>query len=575
MVAGRALIDSGATENFIDYRTVVRWRVNAKDLRWPRKVYNVDGTENQGGIISKSCVLHVQRGERQLAQRFYVTNLGQDRIILGYPWLREFNPDIDWEEGRLISEEVKLEEIGMAWEGYKEWQQRIRIHKTHFTQEWAIKNKEQQWQESVEEKGIPQEYQWHGKVFSDQQATRFLPSRPEDHAIKLIPGALETISCKVYPLTLAEQEVTKKFLEENEQLGYIEKTDLPWLSLWFFIKKKDGMLRPVQDYREVNKWTVRDVYPILRIEQILESLNGKELFTVFDIQMGYNNVLIKKEDRWKAAFKTPYGLYQPKVMFFGLMNSPATFQWTIDWVFWHLRNKYPGMIFVYMDDILIVMTKDYALHRQVVHEVLEVLEGESFFLKPAKCKFKQESIDYLGIVVTKGTIWIDPTKQDGLAAWPCQLTSVKQVRSTLGVLGYQRPFIHGFAQLARPLTQLLKKDRKFEWTDECTTALNELIKIVTSDPVLHRPNYNLPFTLEVDASQYATGAILYQPNDKGRLCPVGYHSHTLNLAKRGYDVHDRELLAVMRGLRQWRHLLLLSPFTTTVIMDHANLQYYC
>jgi RNase H-like domain found in reverse transcriptase/Integrase zinc binding domain len=105
-------------------------------------------------------------------------------------------------------------------------------------------------------------------------------------------------------------------------------------------------------------------------------------------------------------------------------------------------------------------------------------------------------------------------------------------------------------------------------------ALNKLISIVTSDPVLHWPNYDLPFTLEVDASQYATGAILYQPNDKGRLCPVGYHSHTLNPAERGYDIHDRELLAVMRGLCQWRHLLLSSPFTTTVITDHANLQYY-
>jgi RNase H-like domain found in reverse transcriptase/Integrase zinc binding domain len=128
--------------------------------------------------------------------------------------------------------------------------------------------------------------------------------------------------------------------------------------------------------------------------------------------------------------------------------------------------------------------------------------------------------------------------------------------------------------LARPLTQLLKKDKKFEWTDECTAALNKLISIVTSDPVLHRPNYDLPFTLEVDASQYATGAILYQPNDQGQLCPVGYHSHTLNPAEWGYDVHDRELLAVMRGLRQWRHLLLSSPFTTTMITDHANLQYY-
>jgi RNase H-like domain found in reverse transcriptase len=232
------------------------------------------------------------------------------------------------------------------------------------------------------------------------------------------------------------------------------------------------------------------------------------------------------------------------------------------------------MVFVYMDDILIVTIKDYALHRRLVHEVLDVLEEELFFLKLVKCKFEQQSIDYLGIVVTKGTLRIDPTKQNGLVAWPCQLTLVKQVCSTLGVLGYQRPFIRGFAHLVRPITQLLKKERKFKWMDECTAALDKLIGIVTSDPVLHRPNYDLPFTLEVDTSQYTTGAILYQPNDKGRLCPVGYHSHTLNPAERGYNVHDCELLAVMRGLCQWRHLLLLLPFTTTVITDHANLQYY-
>jgi RNase H-like domain found in reverse transcriptase len=130
----------------------------------------------------------------------------------------------------------------------------------------------------------------------------------------------------------------------------------------------------------------------------------------------------------------------------------------------------------------------------------------------------------------------------------------------LGMLGYQHPFIPGFAHLVQPITQLLKKEKKFEWTDECTEALNKLIKIVSSDLVLQRPNYEKPFTLEVDASQYTTGAILYQENEEGKLCPVGYHSHTLNPMERGYNVHDCELLAVMRGLRQWRHLLLSSPF---------------
>jgi RNase H-like domain found in reverse transcriptase len=128
--------------------------------------------------------------------------------------------------------------------------------------------------------------------------------------------------------------------------------------------------------------------------------------------------------------------------------------------------------------------------------------------------------------------------------------------------------------LVQPLMQLLKKEKKFEWTDECTKALDELIHIVASDLVLHQPDYMKPFTVEVDASQYATGAILYQENDEGRLCPVGYHSHTLNPAEQGYDIHDQELLAVICGLRQWRHLFLSSPFQTTVVTDHANLQYY-
>jgi hypothetical protein len=174
MVAGKALIDSGIMENFIDYRTAVQWRLNTKDLWRPRKVYNVDGTENQGGIISKSCVLQVHHGEQQIAQQFYVTNLGQDHIILGYPWLREFNLDIDWEEGQLVGEEVKLEEIGMAWEGYKRWQ--TKICKMHFAQDWAIQEREQRQQESVEMKGILEEYQRHHRVFSDQQATHFLLS---------------------------------------------------------------------------------------------------------------------------------------------------------------------------------------------------------------------------------------------------------------------------------------------------------------------------------------------------------------------------------------------------------------
>jgi hypothetical protein len=164
------------------------------------------------------------------------------------------------------------------------------ICKTNFAQEWAIEANKDKWAQTVGKEEIPVEYRCHATVFSETAAKRFPPARPEDHAIKLKPDAPQTINCKVYPLTHVEREAMAKFLKENEALRYIEKTDSPWSTPWFFIKKKDGTLCPIQDYREVNKWTIQDVYPIPRIEQILEGLHGKELFTTLDIWWGYNNI---------------------------------------------------------------------------------------------------------------------------------------------------------------------------------------------------------------------------------------------------------------------------------------------
>jgi RNase H-like domain found in reverse transcriptase/Reverse transcriptase (RNA-dependent DNA polymerase)/Integrase zinc binding domain len=298
------------------------------------------------------------------------------------------------------------------------------------------------------------------------------------------------------------------------------------------------------------------------------------LFTVLDIRWGYNNIQIKPEDRHKAVFQMPYRLYQPNVMYFGLMNSPPTFQKMMDRLFHPLKDKYLGMLFVYMDDILIATGDDLPLHWRIVHDVLDLLEAESFFLKPSKCKFERSSIDYLGIIVSNGAISIDPMKRDGLATWPEQLATVKQVRSTLGVFGYQWPFIRGFANIAKPLMELTKKDTPFTWTSHCTKAIQRLKQIVLSDPVLQQPHPDRLYTLEVDASQYATGAILQQPDETGCLRPVSYDSQTFNDAEHGYDIHDCELLVVIQGLLAWRHLLVGSPHKICVLTDHLNLKYY-
>jgi hypothetical protein len=230
-----------------------------------------------------------------------------------------------------------------------------KILKVNMVQQWA-----EAAQKGKKEVQIPEQYKEFKEVLSEEAAKCFPPSRPEDHAIKLKPGAPETINCKVYPLTATELEATKKFVEEHESKNYIQKTNSPWSTPWFFIKKKDRSLRPIQDYREVNKWTIWDVYPIPCIKQIMEQLKDKKLFTKFDVQSGYHNIWIKEEDRWKAAFKTPYGLFQPNVMFFGLTNSPATFQQFMDQIFHSLKNKYPKEIFIYMDDILIATGEDLA-----------------------------------------------------------------------------------------------------------------------------------------------------------------------------------------------------------------------
>jgi RNase H-like domain found in reverse transcriptase/Reverse transcriptase (RNA-dependent DNA polymerase) len=538
----KALVDSGATENFIDWRLAKALKVQTTLLPCPRKVYNMDGTENKAGVIERHVKLRVWQGEKERVQTFFIMNLGDPRIIFGYPWLYHFQPRINWRKGTIDGPSWTLEPIlwQLAWRWGKTTP--TQINRTNVAQEWAIEAAKKRTPKDAE---VPKEYRCHAVVFSEEAAHRFPPSRPEDHAIQLKLDAPNMIKCKTYPLTKPEMEAAKKFLNENQAMGYIEPTNSPYSSLFFFIKKKDGTLWLVQDYWEINKWTIHDVYPIPQITHILEQLQGKTLFTALNIRWGYNNIQIKPTDCHKAVFQTPYGLYQPNVMYFGLMNSPPTFQKTMDRLFRPLKDKYLGMLFVYMDDILIATADDLPLHWRIVHDILDLLEAESFFLKLSKCKFERASIDYLGIVVSNGAISIDPTKWDGLATWPEQLTTVKQVRSTLGVFGYQRPFIWGFTDIAKPLTELTKKETPFSWTPCCTEAIQKLKQIFLSDPVLQQPHPNHPYTLEVDASQYATGAILQQPDEAGHLHPVGYDSQTFNNAKRSYDIHDCELLAVI------------------------------
>ena len=198
---------------------------------------------------------------------------------------------------------------------------------------------------------IPLPYRQFARVFSEEASHEFPPTRIWDHAIELKPNAPQTLPGKIYPLAQAELQELDKFVAEHLKRGTIRPSKTPYAASFFFIKKKNGKLRPVQDYRPINEWTVKNKYPLPLIPQLIDRLQDCSLFTKFDIRWGYNNVRIKDGDQWKAAFITNKGLFEPTVMFFGLTNSPATFQTMMNIIF--ANEMAQGWLTVYMDDMMI------------------------------------------------------------------------------------------------------------------------------------------------------------------------------------------------------------------------------
>ena len=219
----------------------------------------------------------------------------------------------------------------------------------------------------------------------------------------------------VYPMSPNEQEELDRFLKENLQKGYIRPSKSPLASPVFFVKKKDGKLRFVQDYRKLNQFTVKNRYPLPLVADIISRLQGARYFTKCDVRWGYNNIRVKQGHEWKAAFVTNRGLFEPLVMFFGLTNSPATFQALMNSLFADLITE--GKVAVYLDDILI-FTKDLEEHRQVVRDVLGRLRQNDLYLRPEKCEFEQLQIEYLGLIIREGEVRMDPAKVAAVRDWP-------------------------------------------------------------------------------------------------------------------------------------------------------------
>jgi hypothetical protein len=438
-----------------------------------------------------------------------------------------------------------------------------------------------------ENPNIPPHYWMFGRVFSEEASHEFPPSRPWDHAIELKPGAPAALPGKLIPLSQAELEELRKFIKEHLLRGTIRPSKSPYKSRFFYIKKKDRKLRPVQDYRPVNQWTIRNAYPLPLIPELIDRLSGCSLYTKFDIRWGYNNVRIKEGDEWKAAFITNEGLFEPTVMFFGLTNSPATFQTMMNSIFTEeIAEKW---LTVYMDDMAIHTrrrpeeTEDQHVerHRTYVKRILAKLMEHNLFLKPEKCSFEQPSIEFLGVRIMQGQVQMDDTKIKKVRNWR-RPTNVTEVRKFLGFTGYYRYFIKDYLKLARPLLQLTHLSTPWIWGEAEQQAFETLQKAMTDKPVLRQPDFTKPFVLLTDASVYGVGAILSQEggttnptdNKKPRLHPIAYYSATFTETERNYDIYERELLAIIKAITHWRPYLIWTREPFTILTDHANLLHW-
>uniref|UniRef100_A0A4W5KJC1 ribonuclease H n=1 Tax=Hucho hucho TaxID=62062 RepID=A0A4W5KJC1_9TELE len=360
------------------------------------------------------------------------------------------------------------------------------------------------------------------------------------------------------------------YVSESLRQGYIRSSISPVSSSFFFVKKRDGGLRPCIDYRGLNKITVRFSYPLPLISTATESMHGARFFTKLDLRSAYNLVRIREGDEWKTAFSTTSGHYEYLVMPYGLMNAPSVFQSFVDEIFRDLHGQ--GVV-VYIDDILIY-SATRSEHVSLVRKVLGRLLEHDLYVKAEKCLFFQQSVSFLGYRISTSGVEMENDRKSAVLDWPTP-TTVKEVQRFLGFVNYYQRFIRGFGQVAAPITSLLKGGPvRLQWSAEADRAFDQLKALFTSAPVLAHPDPSLAFIVEVDASEAGIGAVLSQRSGMPpKLRPCAFFSKKLSPAERNYDVGDRELLAVVKALKAWRHWLEGAKHPFLIWTDHRNLEY--
>ncbi|GAU32901.1 hypothetical protein TSUD_393220 [Trifolium subterraneum] len=543
-----AIIDTGATHSFISMDCMKRLNI---------PVYEMSGCMNietpvSGSIITRlvcrNC--HVSVFGRHFGMDLVCIPLSGIDVIFGMNWLVFNQVHINCCEKTVI---FPKSEGSLSLMNGEELKESLNDHGELFMVFGSLKL----------EGGIKLEELPVVREFSDvfpEDISDLPPEREVEFGINLVPGT-SPISMAPYRMSASELNELKKQLEELLEKKFIRPSVSPWGALVLLVKKKEGSMRLCIDYRQLNKVTIKNKYPLPRIDDLMNQLVEACVFSKIDLRSGYHQIRVKTEDIPKTAFRTRYGHYEYIVMPFGVTNAPGVFMEYMNMIFHSFLDKF---VVVFIDDIL-VYSKSEEEHKEHLRIVLHVLKEKKLYAKLSKCEFWLEEVSFLGHVISSGGIAVDPAKVDAVMKWGT-LEPVSEIRSFLGLAGYYRRFIEGFSKMALPLTLLTRKDQAFVWNEKCEKSFQELKEKLTTAPVLIFPDAKESFVVYCDASKLGLGGVLMQ---KGKV--VAYASPLLKVHERNYPTHDLELAAVVFALKVWRHYLYGSRFE--VFSDHKSLKY--
>ncbi|KAJ4722993.1 Retrotransposon protein, putative, Ty3-gypsy subclass [Melia azedarach] len=559
----RAMIDTGATNNFLAAREVQRLGLNVEGSSCAVRAVNSLDMVVQGIAISSLRV-----GDWEDKVRFSILPLEDFDLILGIEFLVGAMAYVMPQMKSLLitgktPQLVPCEFLENGRAG-PSLQSAIQFTK-------GLKKREMSYLAVLVEikpdqvVEVPDEYAAVLDEFADlmppELPKELPPRRAIDHHIELEPGARPPAQVP-YRMSPSELVELRRQLDELLNAGYIQPSKAPYGAPVLFQKKQDGSLRMCVDYRALNKVTVKNKYPVPNVADLFDRLGSACYFTKLDLRAGYWQVRIAKGDETKTACVTRYGSYEFLVMPFGLTNAPATFCNLMNDVLYEFLDKF---VVVYLDDI-VVYSKSFRDHLEHLRHVFTKLREHKLYVKKEKCEFCRREVLFLGHWVSSGKIRMDERKVKAILDWT-EPKKVPELRSFLGLANYYRKFIEGYSKRVSALTDLLRKDRKWEWTEACQHAFDNIKGAVASEPVLKLPDFTKPLEVYTDASDKAIGGVLVQEGH-----PIAFESRKLKDAEQRYSTHEKEMTVVVHCLATWRHYLLGTLFT--VVTDNVANTYF-